>query len=141
VKEQTAADRAQAQAGDPYGTEPICDASLSPRTSAKGILVDRETRRPITANDACAAPGSPHEAPWDLRSTARPPFRQFHSADDGIVDHSCMEKAGAQLRAHGFGDAGAFVIPSSGRRGVLFHLWRMQYNEPLLEFFAAQTAP
>ena len=126
-------------AGDPYGSDPICDTALSPRTAAKGIVVDRETRRIVTAVDACAAADYPNESTWPASPTPRPAFKQFHHAGDGIVDRSCFEKAGRQLVRHGFRDAGAFLLAGRGERTLLNHLWQDEYNAPILDFFAAEA--
>jgi len=125
-------------AGDPYGTETLCDPSLSPRKSAKGVLVDAETRKNITVNGACASKSETNEKVWETRSPARKPaFMQFHDEGDGIVDLSCMQKAQRLLTQQGYTDAGAFLL-HSGKRNVINHLWRQRYNQPLLDFFKSQ---
>jgi pimeloyl-ACP methyl ester carboxylesterase len=126
-------------AGDPYGTDPVCDTSLSPRQSAKGVLIDRETGKRITEARACQASDYPKESPWP-GSTPRRPFKQFQHEDDGIVDLSCMRKTATLLQRHGYPDAGAFVIDGTGRKDPFKHLWLDAYNEPLLDFFSAQGA-
>jgi hypothetical protein len=69
----------------------------------------------------------------------KPPFKQFHSREDGIVDFSCMEKAGKMLREHGYPDHGAFLLgTASGKRGVMDHLWQDEYNAPILDFLEAE---
>jgi len=129
---------APVSAGDPYGTETICDSELSSRKSAKGILIDATTRKAITKPGACAGATVTHEKPWETRSPARKPtFMQFHDVGDGIVDLSCMQKAQRQLEHHGYPNDGAFLL-QSGRRKALNHLWRKRYNQPLLEFFKRQ---
>lgn len=126
-------------AGDPFGSDPICDTALSPRTAAKGIVVDRETRRNITAIDACTGADDPNESAWPASAAPRPVFKQFHHAGDGIVDRSCFEKARRQLIRHGFRDAGAFLLAGRGERTLLNHLWQDEYNAPILDFFAAEA--
>lgn len=122
-------------AGDPYGTDPLCDASLSPRESVKGILIDRETGKEITAMDACKSASFPRESSWPRPISGRlPTFKQFQHEDDGIVDVSCMQKANTLLRRHGYRDSGTFLIKGSGRKGVLKHMWLGSYNDPILEF-------
>ena len=131
---------APVSAGDPYGTDTICDARLSPRTSAKGILVDRETGKEIVNDAACVANASTREAPWPGSAGRRPPFKQFHHAGDGIVDVSCMRKATVMLERNGFPPSEPHVIPRRGRKDVFNHLWLDDYNAPLLDFFASQAA-
>lgn len=131
---------APVSAGDPYGTDTICDTRLSPRTSAKGILVDRETGKEIVNDAACVANASTREAPWPGSAGRRPPFKQFHHAGDGIVDVSCMRKATVMLERNGFAPSEPHVIPRRGRKDVFKHLWLDDYNAPLLDFFASQAA-
>jgi hypothetical protein len=46
--------------------------------------------------------------------------KHFTHADDGVADLSCQRESNAtQLRAHGYPDDGAFVIPSTGTRSVV----------------------
>jgi pimeloyl-ACP methyl ester carboxylesterase len=131
---------APVSAGDPYGTDAVCDTSLSRRESAKGILADRETGREIVEDDACKAPSYGRESPWPTPSAAaRPPFKQFQHEDDGIVDISCMRKAATLLERKGHPNAGAFIIEGWGRKSAFKHLWLEEYNEPLLGFFASQA--
>lgn len=127
-------------AGDPFGTDAICDAGLSRRKSALGILVDRETLEEIVEDGACAADASVREARWPAAKGQRPPFRQLHSKADGIVDLSCMLKAKAMLERNGFHNGEApFVLPARGGKNPFQHLWLDDYNAPLLEFFAEQV--
>lgn len=132
---------APVSAGDPYGTDTICDPALSPRDSAVGILVDRETRLEITEDGACASDaGMPNESTWDTTHPAqRPGFRQFHHASDGIVDLSCMQKANAQLLAHGYPGAAPALVPPAAAKSPLLHLWLNVYNQPLLDAFDSYT--
>lgn len=133
---------APVSAGDPYGTDTNCDIKLSRRTSAKGILVDRETRKQIIELDACRANAYPRESAWENAGarSRKPAFKQFHSEDDGIVDLSCMLKARTMLQRHGYRDAGALVLRSTGKRSMYHHLWLDQYNQPILDFFASEAA-
>lgn len=131
---------APVSAGDPYGTDTICDTSLSRRTTAKGILVDRETRKEIVNDDACASGATTREATWPASKGRRPPFKQFQHEADGIVDISCMRKATAMLESHGFPANPPYVIPKRGRKDPFKHLWLEEYNAPLLDFFAGQAA-
>ncbi len=131
---------APVSAGDPYGTDPICDTSLSRRKSAKGILVDRETNAQIIEDDACEAPSYPGESAWPgADGRTKPVFKQFQDASDGIVDLSCMKKAGKMLVKEGYVDSGAYIIPASGKKDVFKHLWQDAYNEPILDFFAGEV--
>lgn len=131
---------APVSAVDPYGTDAICDSSLSPRDSAVGILVDRETRREIIEDDACASMAYPNESPWSTTRTAvKPTVRQFHDEKDGIVDLSCMRKLSAQLQTNGYPFQAPFLLQTPGTKNALLHLWRASYNAPLLDFFAGFT--
>lgn len=127
-------------AGDPYGTDTICDTSLSVRKSAKGILVDRETRKEIVERDACLSHGYPNESPWPQKESKKPTrFKQFQHEDDGIVDFSCAKKANLTLRRNGYTDAGAYVVKGEGKKNAFKHLWLDEYNQPLLDFFAKES--
>jgi hypothetical protein len=126
-------------AGDPYGTDPICDPSLSPRDSAVGILVDRETDREIVEDNSCVAASYPNESPWESQNpSTKPGFKQFHHQKDGIVDFSCAQKANLNINAAGYTDHGAFVLNAAGTKNVLYHLWLNAYNQPLIDFFKSQ---
>jgi hypothetical protein len=125
-------------AGDPFATMQNCDASLSPRKSAKGILYHVSTGREITEPGACA--GQNTETAIRRKETRSPVFRQFHHEADGIVDYSCMQSAAVTLERMGFENAGAYVIEGNKRRGALKHFWLQRYNRPILEFFDAETA-
>jgi poly(3-hydroxybutyrate) depolymerase len=131
---------APVSAGDPYGTDTICDTTLSERTSAKGILVDRETRKEIVNDGACVSSAVTREAKWPVAKGHRPPFKQFHNEADGIVDISCMRKATAMLISNGFAANPPYIIPKRGNRDPFKHLWLNDYNLPLLEFFASHAA-
>ena len=126
-------------AGDPYGTDTNCDTSLSARTSAKGILTDRETGKEIVEHNACVAPDNSHESKWEGPAGDKPTVKQFHHRKDGIVDISCMLKAGTFLKQNGYPSEPAFVIESRRGKSALNHLWREVYNQPLLDFFAAHA--
>lgn len=130
---------APVSAGDPYGTDPICDPALSPRQSAVGILVDRETRQEIVRDNACVAADYPNESPWVSQNPAvKPAFKQFHHRQDGIVDYSCAQKANLTIRAAGYTDAGAYVLDTGGAKDVFNHLWLHSYNQPLIDFFRSR---
>jgi len=125
-------------AGDPFGTRTNCNPSLSKRKSAKGILLDLETNKPITAKNACKASSYPNEKDWPFtRSKSKPVFKQFHHRGDAIVDISCMKKAGEQLKQHGYKRKGTFILRGKKRR-ALNHLWFKHYNDAILEFFKSQ---
>lgn len=129
---------APVSAGDPYGTRTNCDARLSKRKSAKGILLDLETNKPITVKGACSSNSYPNEKDWPrFKSKHRPAFKQFHNRGDAIVDISCMKKVQNQLQQHGYVNKGEFVLDSDRRR-VLNHLWLKRYNDEILEFFKSQ---
>lgn len=127
-------------AGDPYGTHTNCDPALSPRKSAKGILLDNETGKQIIDKDACRSPGDVQEKQWISRNSPhKPAFRQFQHRSDGIVDFSCMEKAGRMLRNHGYPDRGAYLLGRAGDESVWKHLWQEEYNAPLLDFLESEA--
>ena len=133
---------APVSAGDPYGTDTLCDPTLSPRDSAVGILVDRETRLEITNDGACTSPdgGFPNESPWSsTQPSVKPAFRQFHHASDGIVDLTCMWKANATLLANGYRGSAPALVPAVASESALLHLWLRVYNQPLVDFFDAFT--
>lgn len=122
-------------AGDPYGTESNCDPTLSARTSAKGILLDNETGKEITQDGACRASDYAREKPWQSANPSqKPPFKQFQDREDGIVDFSCMEKAGKMLKTQDYPDRGAYLIGKEGSRSMWKHLWQSDYNSALLDF-------
>lgn len=131
---------APVSAGDPYGTDTVCDTTLSGRTSAKGILVDRETSKEIVEDGACLSSKTTREATWPATQGRRPPFKQFQHEADGIVDISCMRKATTMLERNGFPTSQPYVIPARGRKDPFKHLWLEEYNAPLLDFFASQAA-
>jgi len=125
-------------AGDPYGTQMNCDARLSKRKSAKGILLDLDTNKPIMVKGACRGHSYPNEKEWPRTlSHAKPVFKQFHHKNDPIVDISCMRKIKKQLQQHGYASKGEFVINAGGRR-LRNHLWLEDYNDAILEFFKSQ---
>jgi|JI10StandDraft_1071094.scaffolds.fasta_scaffold34604_2 pimeloyl-ACP methyl ester carboxylesterase len=125
---------------DPYGTDTVCDPALSPRESAVGILVDRETRKEIIEDDACLSASYPNESPWSTtRPAKKPTAKQFHDEKDGIVDLSCMRKLSTQLQANGYPMRAPLVLQTPGPKNVLLHLWRASYNAPLLDFFGSFT--
>lgn len=131
---------APVSAVDPYGTDALCDPALSPRDSAVGILVDRETRREIIEDGACASMAYPNESPWSsTRPPVKPTVRQFHDEKDGIVDVSCMRKLSAQLQLNGYPFQPPFLLQTPGPKNVLLHLWRTSYSAPLLDFFSGFT--
>ncbi len=132
---------APVSAGDPYGTDTICDTSLSKRKSAKGILVDADTKKEITQNEACQTSDFSKEANWPKAGSSKmPPFKQFQDASDGIVDLSCMKRAEKMLDKQGYPDRGAFIIPYAGKKDVFKHLWQDEYNEPILDFFESEVS-
>ena len=128
---------APTSSGDPYGWHRICDPSLSSRERVFGVGFDNETNKQITEPNACAAAMYAREKPWDSASpSSRPLFRIFHHENDGINDFSCAEKAMTQLRLHGYPEAPAFVL-RGGQRSLANHLWRDDYNRPMLDFFTS----
>ncbi|WP_324260358.1 hypothetical protein U4960_09235 [Altererythrobacter sp. H2] len=129
---------APVSSGDPYGWRRVCEAGLSPRAKVNGAGYDNETGKQIIEPASCKAGSYPNEAPWDDGGAkAKPAYRLFHHEMDGINDASCAEKAGRQLRAHGYPGEPDFLL-KGGRRSLMNHLWQDEYNQPILDFFARQ---
>ena len=124
--------------GDPYGWFRDCTPRASDRVNVFGAGFDNETRRQIIEPGACASASQPNEKPWDGGAlTARPPWRVFHHEQDGINDLSCVEKLRSQLRARGYPETAPLRL-GGGTRSADAHAWLDDYNQPLLDFFAAQ---
>jgi pimeloyl-ACP methyl ester carboxylesterase len=133
---------ASVSAGDPYGWHRECIAGSTGRTNVHGYGLDNETRKRIDSVDACRADAYPNERPWPVGAgTTRPAVRRFLHRDDGILDPSCGDKLGAQLRRHGYAEAPPFEIAATGRRGYAAHLFQDAYTRPLLDFFAGASGP
>lgn len=132
---------APVSSGDPYGWHRECEAGTTPRVKVQGAGYDNETGKQIIERDACRADSYPNEKIWDDGQAERKPaFRLFHHEMDGINDLSCAEKAGRQLRAHGYPGEPDFLL-RGGRRSLANHLWQDAYNRPILDFFAGFRAP
>ncbi len=127
---------APVSSGDPYGWTRDCTPRVGDRVNVFGVALDNETGRNITEPGACSASSYPNEMPWP-NATARPPWRAFHHTQDGIHDLSCVDKLQAQLRARGYPGPAAFKLDAATRLAD-WHYWLDDYNQPLLEFFAAQ---
>jgi len=126
---------APVSAGDPYGTLANCDVNLSNQKKVKGLFIDAETNKAVTAKQACSSRNYPNEKAWPTtRSRTKPSFKQFHNQGDAIVDLSCMKKSQILLRQHGYRDDGAVIIKSRKRR-ISNHLWLDDYNDEMIEFF------
>lgn len=131
---------APVSAGDPYGTDPICDPSLSARESAIGILADRETGLEIVNDNACySATGYPNENTWETTNPAqKPKFKLFIHPYDGIVDLTCMQKAKQLLIQKNYVavDGGHYAVPGAlPPKNVAYHLWLSIYNTHIINFF------
>jgi hypothetical protein len=125
--------------GDAYGWYRVCDPNIATRNNVYGGGFDKETNRGISAVNACLASFYPNEAPWESSlPPKKPKFKQFYHQYDGVVDASCAQKAGKQLRAHGYPDAGAFVLRDNYTRSDTNHYWTQKYNAPILDFFYSQ---
>jgi hypothetical protein len=132
---------ASVSAGDPYGTYVDCSSNPAHRQNAPGLFLDRETNKPISETNACAAKNFIHEKKWpEIDIEEKPPFKQFHHQTDGVCDISCMEKVRQQLVKHGYRDEGSFILKDTGRKRVLNHFWVKQYNQPLIKFFKKYAA-
>lgn len=124
--------------GDPYGWFRDCTPRASDRINVFGAGFDNETRRQIIEPGACASASQPNEKPWEGAAlTARPPWRVLHHEQDAINDLSCVEKLRIQLRARGYPEAASLRL-GGGTRSADAHAWLDDYNQPLLDFFAAQ---
>ncbi|MDZ4866883.1 MAG: hypothetical protein SGI91_06135 [Alphaproteobacteria bacterium] len=131
---------APVSSGDPYGWHRVCDASLSPRRTVFGVGLDNETKKQIPEEGSCRASAYPNEMPWDTQKPPKkPPFKLFQHEKDGVHDFSCHEKVRTQLTAHGYPDAGPFVVRDEGRRRFVHHLWQSAYTQAVLDFFKSQA--
>ncbi|MBT9584588.1 hypothetical protein IV102_14685 [bacterium] len=110
------------------------------RKNAPGVFRDNESKHDISVAGAGQSLNLQNESPWPQHpDSTLPPFKQFHHQGDAGVDLSCMAKARRQLTAHGYPDAGAVVVTDEdGRRSLLEHFWRGNYNQPMLDFFDSQ---
>lgn len=129
---------APVSSGDPYGWFRDCTRRPGDRVNVAGAGFDNETRRQIVEPGACEAASYPHEKTWDGATGApKPTFRQFHHAQDGINDRSCVAKVRTQLLARGYPEAAPFMLDGPSR-SVDVHYWLDEYNAPLLTFFASR---
>ena len=127
---------APVSAGDPYGTYMDMSKHRRLRPNAPGEFIDIETNKSITEKDAVVGETYSRERKWPATCGAEKlSFKQFHHQGDGACDISVMKKARRQLVKHGYKDDGAFILKHTGRRRILHHFWREEYNRPLLEFF------
>lgn len=124
--------------GDPYGWFRDCTRRPGDRVNVAGAGFDNETRRQIIEPGACEASSHPNEKTWDGSSSGpKPAFRQFHHAQDGINDRSCVAKVGAQLLAREYPGETPFML-DGGFRTVDAHAWLDEYSAPLLAFFVSR---
>ena len=80
---------------------------------------------------------TPRKAADGASSAPKPAFRQFHHAQDGINDRSCVAKVRAQLLARGYPEAAPFMLDGASR-SIDLHDWLDEYNEPILSFFKSR---
>ena len=74
--------------------------------------------------------------PWPNTASAKKPvFKLFYHEKDGIHDFSCNERVRKQLLAHGFPEEARYLAKAWGRHRLVYHFWRDEYNEPILDFF------
>lgn len=126
---------APVSSGDPYGWFRDCTRRPGDRANVAGAGFDNETRRQIIEPGACEASSYPNEKAWDsAASVTKPVFRQFHHAQDGINDRSCVAKVRAQLLSRGYPEEAPFML-DGGSRSVDAHSWLDEYSGPLLDFF------
>jgi len=124
--------------GDPYGWFRDCTRRPGDRVNVAGAGFDNETRRQIIEPGACDAVSYPNEKAWDgAPSAAKPTFRQFHHAQDGINDRSCVAKVRTQLLARGYPEEAPFML-EGGARSIDAHAWLDEYSAPLLAFFVSR---
>lgn len=124
-------------AGDPYGSFIDCQESLTPRQGAPGLFYDNQTKINIGELNACLADSYADEKEWETANpSAMPAFKQFHHQGDAGVDLSCMSKAQALLKEHGYNDDGPYIIKDNqGKKKLWKHFWQRAYNQPLIQFF------
>lgn len=129
---------APVSSGDPYGWTRDCTPRAGDRPNVFGAGFDNETGRQIIEPGACLSSTQPNERPWDGAPLgARPAFRVFHHAQDGINDRSCVDKVRAQLARRGYPETAAFTLDGTARSADV-HYWLDDYNAPLLAYFATQ---
>ena len=129
---------APVSSGDPYGWTRDCAPRAGDRSNVFGVAFDNESGRQITEPGACSATAYPNEMAWDGAAlAARPAWKVFHHAQDGIHDLSCVEKLRAQLKARGYPELATFRL-DGGTRAAANHYWLYDYNQPLLDFFASR---
>lgn len=131
---------APVSAGDPYGIYVNCFEGSAFRQTP-GKLYDSETNKTINEIGACKAGDYPNEKEWNTSypvPVKKPLFKLFYHQGDGVCDTSCKEKVGHLLVEHGYKDEGSFIIEDTGRKRILHHFWKQEYNQPLIEFFKRQ---
>lgn len=129
---------APVSSGDPYGWFRDCTPRPGDRANVFGAGFDIETRRQIVEPGACESTGYPNEKTWDgASSSPKPAFRQFHHAQDGINDRSCVAKVRSQLLARGYPEVSPFTL-DGGSRSLDAHYWLDDYNGPILTFFESR---
>lgn len=130
---------APVSSGDPYGWYRDCTPRATDRSNVFGAGFDLETDLQIIEPGACAAATSTREKDWSAPAGgARPPWRMFHHAQDGINDRSCVDKVGRQLAARGYPGSAAFTL-DGGARSADVHYWLDDYNAPMLAWFASMA--
>ena len=129
---------APVSSGDAYGWFRDCTRRPGDRVNVAGAGFDNETKRQIIEAGACEASSYPNEKPWDGSASAtKPMFRQFHHAQDGINDRSCVDKARRQLLSRGYAEQAPFML-DGGTRNADAHAWLDEYSAPMLAFFASR---
>ncbi len=129
-------------AGDPYGTQLFCDATLGTRPEAPGIFLDRETRLNISVDESCLSSSYLNEMTWDTSSpVTKPSFMLAYHANDGVVNKSCMEKLNTQLVGHGYPNSAGLILTGGDLDPEVAHRWRPEYNEAILGFFDSFGLP
>lgn len=127
---------APVSAGDPYGIYVDCGKGSAFR-STPGLLLDRDTHKPINEKDACKSEKYINEKKWiAVKSPDKPPFKLFYHLGDSVDDTSCKIKLQHQLISNGFKDDGSYILgDKSSTRWPLNHFWKSEYNKPLIDFF------
>lgn len=129
---------APVSSGDPYGWTRDCTPRAGDRPNVFGAGFDNETGRQIIEPGACLSATQPNEKPWDGAPLgAKPAFRVFHHAQDGINDRSCVDKVRSQLLRRGYPETPPFTLDGPTRSADV-HNWLDDYNAPLLAYFRSQ---
>lgn len=139
---------AMVAAGDPYGSRQDCDPATSDHAGVVGLLMDRGTEIEVNdANPACVKAGGvyPNEQTLQTTSPAWRPRAKLLYHDLDVLDRSCKTKVHDILTAASYPIDREYRIVATGAKSVTHHLWKEEYNYPVIEFFrraaTCRTAP